>query len=89
MMNRPCSGFHAPDYRYMNRDLPLIGDSCDRSPRKSGSHQTHRWREWIRTCMGLFLSSGCFGLCADSFLFGAGKAVFRLVACDQVYRWNP
>ncbi len=19
--------------------------------------------EWIRTCMGLFLSSGCFGLC--------------------------
>jgi hypothetical protein len=45
MMNRLCSGLHAPDYRYMNRDLPLIGDSCDRSPRKSGSHQTHRWRE--------------------------------------------
>jgi hypothetical protein len=38
---------------------------------------------WIRTCMGLFLSSGCLG-CADSFLFGAGKAVFRPVACDQV-----
>src|SRR5260370_41998811 len=32
----------------------------------------------IRTCMGLFLSSGCLG-CADSFLFGAGKAVFRPV----------
>src|SRR5580700_10784175 len=38
---------------------------------------------WIRTCMGLFLSSGCLG-CADSFLFGAGKAVFRPVAWDQV-----
>src|SRR5260370_15951897 len=38
---------------------------------------------WIRTCMGLFLSSGCLG-CADSFLFGAGKAVFRPVACNQV-----
>jgi hypothetical protein len=22
-----------------------------------------RWRERIRTCMGLFLSSGCFGFC--------------------------
>ena len=33
--------------------------------------------------MGLFLSSGCFRF-ADSFLFGAGKAVFRPVACDQV-----
>ena len=33
--------------------------------------------------MGLFLSSGCLG-CADSFLFGAGKAVFRPVAWDQV-----
>jgi hypothetical protein len=27
-------------------------------------------------CMGLSLSSGCFGLCADSFLFGAGKPFF-------------
>ena len=33
--------------------------------------------------MGLFLSSGCLG-CADSFLFRAGKAVFRPVACNQV-----
>ena len=33
--------------------------------------------------MGLFLSSGCFRF-ADSFLFGAEKAVFRPVACDQV-----
>jgi hypothetical protein len=38
---------------------------------------------WIRTCMGLFLSSAVLG-CADSFLFGAGKAVFRPVACDPV-----
>src|ERR1700722_14298472 len=38
---------------------------------------------WIRACMGLPLSSGCLG-CADSFLFGAGKAVFRPVAWDQV-----
>ena len=47
----------------------------------SGSLMTRR--KWIRTCMGLFLSSGCLG-CADSFLFGAGKAVFRPVAWDQV-----
>ena len=37
----------------------------------------------LQTCMGLFLSSGCFRF-ADSFLFGAGKAVFRPVTCDQV-----
>ena len=47
------------------------------------------------TCMGLSLSRGfgpglssgsadCPLGCADSFLFGAGKAVFRPVACDQV-----
>src|SRR5580700_7901472 len=40
---------------------------------------------WIRTCMGLFLSSGCLG-CADSFLFGAGKAVFRSLTAPQVSR---
>src|ERR1700740_3591908 len=33
--------------------------------------------------MGLFLSSGYFRF-AVSFLFGAGKAVFGPVACDQV-----
>src|SRR6266446_3534371 len=37
----------------------------------------------IRTCMGLFLSSGCFRFIASS-LFGAGKAVLRPVAYDQV-----
>src|SRR5712671_5023937 len=37
----------------------------------------------IRTCMGLFLSSGCFWFIASS-LFGAGRAVLRPVACDQV-----
>src|ERR1700730_16004009 len=37
----------------------------------------------IRTCMGFFLSSGCFRFIASS-LFGAGKAVLRPVACDQV-----
>ena len=30
---------------------------------------------WIRTCMGLFLSSSCFWFMA-SFLFGAGKPFF-------------
>jgi hypothetical protein len=35
--------------------------------------------------MGLFLSSGCLG-CADSFLFGAGKAVFRSLIAPQVSR---
>ena len=35
--------------------------------------------------MGLFLSSGCLG-CADSFLFGAGKAVFRSLIAPQVAR---
>ena len=33
--------------------------------------------------MGFFLSSGCFRFIASS-LFGAGKAVLRPVACDQV-----
>ena len=35
----------------------------------------------IRTCMGFFLSSGCFWFIASS-LFGAGRAVLRPVACD-------
>ena len=34
--------------------------------------------------MGFFLSSGCFLGFAHSSLFGAGKAVLRPVACDQV-----
>src|SRR6516164_9183211 len=34
------------------------------------------------TCMGLFLSSGRFGLLP--FFVRSGKAVFRPVACDQV-----
>ena len=36
--------------------------------RKSGSHKL--------TCMGLFLSSGCFVGFADRSLFGAGKPFF-------------
>src|SRR5712675_889332 len=37
----------------------------------------------IRTCMGLFLSSGCFWFCCRFFV-RSGKAVLRPVACDQV-----
>jgi MFS family permease len=37
----------------------LIGVS---DMRGTSSQWTHRWRKGIRTCMGLFLSSGCFGL---------------------------
>jgi hypothetical protein len=33
---------------------------------------------WGFSCQAVVLD------CADSFLFGAGKAVFRPVACDQV-----
>src|SRR5207244_3311220 len=33
---------------------------------------------WSFSCQAVVLG------CADSFLFGAGKAVFRPVACDQV-----
>jgi hypothetical protein len=36
----------------------------------------------IRTCMGLFLSSSCFGCCR--FFVRSGKAVLRPVAYDQV-----
>src|SRR5438874_722769 len=37
----------------------------------------------LLTCMGLFLSSGCFGFCCQFFV-RSGKAVLRPVACDQV-----
>ena len=37
----------------------------------------------IRTCMGLFPVKWCFRFIASS-LFGAGRAVLRPVACDQV-----
>src|SRR5207237_6651526 len=59
----------------------LVIDSM--RPRKSGSHRLHAGGSRIRTCMGLFLSSDCFRFIASS-LFGAGKAVLRPVACDQV-----
>jgi len=36
--------------------------------------------EWIRTCMGLFLSSRFLGCC--QFFVRSGKAVLRPVACD-------
>jgi hypothetical protein len=41
------------------------------------------WPVSLLTCMGLFLSSGCFRFIASS-LFGAGEAVLHPVACDQV-----
>jgi hypothetical protein len=64
-------------------DSPVIDG---KQPQKSGSH---------RTCMGLSPVKGLFALAgqlicdcclgfADSSLFGAGKAVLRPVACDQV-----
>ena len=40
------------------------------------------FRSYRRTCMGLFLSSGRFGLLP--FFVRIGKAVFRPVASDQV-----
>ena len=50
----------------------LVTPICTRArSRKSGSHVT---------CMGLFLSSGCFLGFAHRSLFGAGKAVLRPVA---------
>ena len=49
------------------RFLPIGGITMKR--RKSGSQQT---------CMGLFLSSGCFVGFADRSLFGAGKPFFVL-----------
>src|SRR5580693_4759109 len=50
----------------------------------TGSQQTLRLEGdgfelvWGFSCQAVVLG------CADSFLFGAGKAVFRPVACDQV-----
>jgi hypothetical protein len=79
-------------------DSPLEEDGCelpvprhsklsDRDqgmrPRKSVRIRLTAGERWIRTCMGLFLSSSCFGLlpvlCSER-----GKAVLRPVACDQV-----
>ena len=64
------------------RDTP----NAERRPGARGSHMT---------CMGLSPVKGLFALAgqlicdcclgfADSSLFGAGKAVLRPVACDQV-----
>ena len=50
---------------------------------RDGSLRLRAGGSEIRTCMGLFLSSGHFWFAAGS-LFGAGKAVLRPVACDQV-----
>jgi hypothetical protein len=40
--------------------------------------------EFAPDLYGAFPVKRLFWGCADSFLFGAGKAVFRPVACDQV-----
>jgi hypothetical protein len=53
---------------------------CARRPWQSPQGSQVRKRlaaggRWIRTCMGLFLSRGCFGF-AESSLFGAGKPFF-------------
>src|SRR5277367_2237548 len=50
---------------------------------KSGSHQTPRWRKADSNLYGAFPVKWCFRFIASS-LFGAGKAVLRPVACDQV-----
>src|ERR1700757_554400 len=44
-----------------------------------------RAADWVRTRLvwGFFCQPVVLG-CAESFLFGAGKAVFRPVACNQV-----
>ena len=51
--------------------------------RMSGSHQTRWWRKPDSNLYGAFPVKWCFRFIASS-LFGAGKAVLRPVACDQV-----
>src|SRR5215469_803840 len=50
--------------------------------RFTGLHGLTAGGRWIRTCMGLFLSSRFLGCCR--FFVRSGKAVLRPVACDQV-----
>jgi hypothetical protein len=49
-----------------------------RSGLSEGDGQVHSGLVWGFSCQAVVLG------CADSFLFGAGKAVFRPVACNQV-----
>ena len=59
---------------------------CVDAPRPAMNSATRassrRGTESLRTCMGVFLSSGC--LVCYRFLVWSGKAVPRPVACDQV-----
>src|ERR1700726_1524362 len=58
-----------PEIKIRNRIAPWRDHSLTIDgirPENSGSH---------RTCMGLFLSSGCFGFAVSS-LFGAGRPFF-------------
>jgi hypothetical protein len=54
------------------------------APRYWLVRQTLRWRETDSNLYGAFPVKRLFFGCANSFLFGAGKAVFRPVACNQV-----
>src|SRR5215469_4132321 len=48
----------------------------------AGLHGLSAGGKWIRTCMGLFLSSGL--LVCWRFFVRSAKVVLRPVACDQV-----
>ena len=54
---------------------PLVARLCVRSRRGKKVRILFPGGDWIRTCMGLFLSSGSFRFIASS-LFGAGSAFF-------------
>jgi hypothetical protein len=54
--------------------LPMCPDRTADSPVEGAGFEP----VWGFSCQAVVLG------CADSFLFGAGKAVFRPVACDQV-----
>src|SRR5712675_1406025 len=53
------------------------------TPKRGSSHMTQRRREMDSNLYGDFPVKWCFRFIASS-LFGAGRAVLRPVACDQV-----
>src|ERR1700720_2872412 len=58
---------------------PHVAPVVDRLPEhRSRVGQVRSGLVWGFSCLAVVLG------CADSFLFGAGKAVFRPVACNQV-----
>ena len=71
----------SPLFRSHGTHSPEFGTSAMISARK-------RWRRtavpMVRRLVWGFSCQAVVSGCADGFLFGAGKAVFRPVACDQV-----